>query len=430
MSKHPSPPADSAPLPSIRRNVAAMALVQVSNYLLPLLTVPYVTRVLGLEEYGRVVFAQALMAYCILLVDYGFSWSTARRISAHRHDRALISRTFAATLLAQWLLTLLAAVAVLLVVLGVERLRPDFWLYAAAFSSVLGSALLPLWLLQGLERLQAIAILQVASRLLAAVLVFALVSRPQDAVLLLLINGLATVLGGLAALWWIGRQRMLDWVWPDWQQVVGELREGASLFGSRLSISLYTTLVPLVLGWVAGPVALAQFNLADKLRQAAQSLITPLSQALFPRMTLLVATEDSSAFALLRRSFHLVLLIAGAASLSLWLLADWLIWLMGGTEFAAAAGVLRWMSPLPLLIGLSNLLGVQIMLPKGMNRSFNGVLLLAALSSLLLIWPLSSLYAAPGAALTVLLVEGLVTACMAVILWRCGLLRAHNWVTR
>lgn len=427
MSTEPSASPDAGRPPSLRRNVVALGLVQISNYVLPLVTVPYVTRMLGVEAYGKVAFAQVLMAYLILLVDYGFSWSTSRKIAAHRSDRGFISRTFVATFVAQWSLLLAAAALGLVVVLSLERLRIDLWLYVAAFTSVIGTALFPIWFLQGLERLQAVAALQVISRLLAVIPIFFFVKEPEDAVWVLIIGGAGAMLGGIGALWWMQHERLIDWVWPGWRAVGGELREGAGLFGSRISISLYTTLVPLVLGWVAGPMALAYFNLADKLRRAAQSLITPLSQALFPRMSHLVATQDASAFALIKRSFYAVLLIAGSASLGLWLLADWIVWLMGGDDFKAAATVLRWLAPVPLIIGLSNLLGVQIMLPKQMNRAFNGVLALAAVASLLIIWPLSERYAASGAAATILIVEAAVTVVMAFVLWRHGLLNRTNW---
>lgn len=413
--------------PSLRRNVVALGLVQVSSYVLPLATVPYVTRMLGVEAYGKVAFAQVLAAFLILLVDYGFSWSTSRKIAAHRFDRYYISHTFAATFVAQWSLLLAAAALGLLAVLFFERLRIDLWLYVAAFTSVIGTALFPIWFLQGLERLQAVAALQVTSRLLAVIPIFFFVKGPDDSVWVLIIGGAGTMLGGIGALLWIQRERLIDWVWPSWRAVGGELYEGASLFGSRVSISLYTALVPLVLGFVAGPVALAYFNLADKLRRAAQSLITPLSQALFPRMSHLVAAQDGSAFALIRRSFYAVLLIAGSASLGLWLLADWIVWMMGGDNFKAAATVLRWLAPVPLIIGLSNLLGVQIMLPMQMNRVFNGAIAVAAVVSLLIIWPLSERYAASGAAVTILIVESVVTVLMAFVLWRRGLLNRTNW---
>ncbi len=84
-------PPQAEKTPRLRDNIMALGVVQLSNYAIPLITLPYLTRVLGPEAYGKVAFAQVLMAYFILLTDYGFSWSATRKISAHRAERAYIS---------------------------------------------------------------------------------------------------------------------------------------------------------------------------------------------------------------------------------------------------------------------------------------------------------------------------------------------------
>jgi len=413
--------------PRLLNNIAALGLVQISNYIIPLIALPYLTRVLGAEAFGKVVFAQVVMSYFVLLVDYGFSWSATRQVSAQRADRDTLSRIFAATWAAQWLLVILSALIVAAAVFLIERLRSDAPLYAAAFSTVIGTALFPIWFLQGLERLQVVAALQLLTRVLALLPIFFFILQPSDAVWVLLIQGSGTVLGGILALFWMRRESLISWRVPSWRDTLGALREGGALFGSRVAISLYTTLVPLVLGWVAGPVALAHFSLADKLRSAAQSLLAPLSQALFPRMSHLVHYNGQAAYTLIKRSGFGVLIVAGTASAALWVLAGWLVLLLGGSEFSPAADVLRWLAPLPLVIGLSNILGVQIMLPHGLKRPFNAVLLSAAVVSLALIGPMASYFQAVGAAQTMLAVEAWVTAAMATFLWQRGYFSSSRW---
>lgn len=411
-----------APTPRLRNNIASLGMVQVANYAIPLVTLPYLTRVLGPMAYGQVAFAQVLMVYFVLLTDYGFSWSATRKIAAHRDDRAYISRVFIGTWTAQWLLVVVAASLATLAVLYVDRLRPDASLYALAFTAVVGNALFPIWFLQGLERLQAVAAIQVTSRLVALLPIFALVKAPSDAGFVLAINGGAAVLSGLLSIGWIRYQHLADWHWPGWPAVMHELHDGRALFGSRVVISFYTTLVPLALGWIAGPVALANFSLADKLRTAAQALLSPLSQALFPRMTHLFATDKSAAFHLLKRSLLAVLVIAGSASALLWIFAEPLAVLLGGEAFRPASAALRWLALLPLLIGLSNVFGVQVMLPNSMNRPFNIILAAAGGLSILLIWPLIQQMQAVGAAQTMLIVELFVTGSMALLLYKRGYL--------
>lgn len=258
----------------LRINIAAMGVVQISNYVIPLITLPYLTRVLGAESFGRVTFAQVIMSYFVLLVDFGFSWSATRNVAANRNNPKEISRIFAATWAAQWFLVLIAALAAFVLVALIDRLRPDASLYAAGFITVIATALFPVWFLQGVERLQVVAILQLITRGLGVLPIFLIVQQPNDAIWVLIIQGGFAMMAGVLSLWWMRRQAMVEWCRPSWREVRSALLEGGALFGSRVSISLYTALVPLVLGWVAGPVALAHFNLADKLRSAAQSLLT------------------------------------------------------------------------------------------------------------------------------------------------------------
>ena len=413
--------------PDLRGNVVALGIFQASNYLIPLILLPYLTRVLGAEAFGKVIFAQALMAYMLLIIDYGFSWSATREISVARNNPKELSRIFMSTWMAQWLLFAMVGVALILLLLFVERLRLDAPLYAAAMLSVLGGLLLPLWFFQGLEHFKAVAVFQILIRFLAIVPIFVFVTVPEHAVRVLLAQGCMSVIGGLAALYWIKNHRLVDWHIPEAKDIRSSLNRGASLFGSRLSISFYTNLIPLVLGWVAGPVALAFFSVADKLRVAGQSLMGPLSQALYPRISHLVNEDKQAAFALIKTSALVTLILAGSASAILWLLADVLIILIAGDSFKQAVEILRWLAALPLIIGFSNLLGVQIMLAKSMSKPFNTILGVAAGLSVVLVWPLSYLFAGVGAAATLLIVEFFVTLCMSAYLWKKGYLANHLW---
>lgn len=398
--------------PRLRYNIIALGLVQAANYVIPLVTLPYLTRVLGIEAYGQVAFAQVLMAYFILFTDFGFAWSATRHIAAHRQDKTHLSRVFINTWTAQWLLLCAAAMAASLIIPFVGNLNEHSRLYAAAFTLVIGSACFPAWLLQGLERLREVAFIQITTRLLGLIPLFFLVKSAEDTVKVMLIQGGSVIAGGLMCVYWIHQKKLVDWHKPSWKQTAQALKDGMPMFGSRLSISLYTTLVPLVLGSVAGSTAVGYFSIADKLRSAAQSMLSPITQALYPRMSHLFSKDPKMAQSLLKRSGMLVCGVAGSASFALWLLSDWLIWLLAGDGYAPAAQVLRWLALLPLVVGMSNLMGVQYMLPKQMNKAFNAILALASIFSLSIVYILINANSANGAAQTLLAVECFVTLSM------------------
>ena len=410
--------------PKLRHNIAALGIMQIANYLIPMATIPYLTRVLGVESFGKMVFVQAVMAYLILLVEFGFSWSTTREIAANRGNRKLISAIFASTWAAQWLLALIASLCITLLVITIPSFKIDASLYAAGMLLVFGSVLFPLWLLQGLERMREVAVIQVVSRLVFLPFIFIFVNSSNDLLLLMLLFGMGPIFAGVVSLFWIRSQRFVDFQRPMLSQIFKVLHESRMLFLSKATISSYTTLIPLILGIVAGPAALAYFSLADRLRSAAQSGLSPISQALFPRMSHLYKTDQLAAGKLLRRSTLAIVCISGGLSLILWLFAETIIFILGGAAFSSSVTILKWLAILPLIVSLSNIFGVQIMLPNQLNRSFNFILVGAGVISLGCIWPFAKYNGGVGASQTILITELFVTLAMGAYLWKKNYLSA------
>lgn len=405
-------------LPRLRHNIAALGVLQIANFLIPLVTLPYLTRTLGVEAFGKVAFVQVVMAFACLFVDYGFSWSATREISAIRHDRAKVAALFSSNWAAQWLIATLTIVILSIGLTFNATLQSDAALFLAGFLNLIGAVLFPLWLLQGLERMREVAVIQVVARVALLPLLFVTVNGPDDALFAVLIQAGGICLAGLISLFWIAANSVIDFRYPRSHDVKDALLRGGKVFLSRLVISLYTTLVPLVLGAVAGVSALSFFNLADKARGAAQAILSPLSQALYPRMSHLFHHDRGAAIRLLKQSGLIALSGAAALSLTLWIGADLIIQLLGGEGYAEAVDVLCWLSPVPFFIAVSNLFGVQVLMANGKTRLINFTASLVGLSVLTLVYPLTTTYAAQGAAALVLAAEITVACVYAVAVFK------------
>ena len=110
-------------IPSLRRNIAAMTIVQAMSYILPLVTLPYLTRTLGLEAFGQIIFVQLILQYFILITDWGFLWSATKEIALVRHQPEVLSKLFISTWLAQWLLLLMSAIMLFILVVIIPALH-------------------------------------------------------------------------------------------------------------------------------------------------------------------------------------------------------------------------------------------------------------------------------------------------------------------
>lgn len=401
------------PAPSrLLQNIGALALVKALSYIIPLVTLPYLTRVLGPAEWGRVAWMQVILGYLSLLTDWGFSWSGTRKIAALREEPAALSEAFLAGWAVQWGLCALAVCTLL----GLALYAPffsDFREFAPYGACViLSGVLFPVWLLAGLEKMREIALAQLLIRATAVPLIFVLVDTPEDGRFVIAASGATGILGGLASLLWIHRHLGLQWRWPQRRMVCEEFLESGSIFVSRAWIAIYTSLTPTILGVMTSAEAVGQFMLASKTHSAAQALLIPISQALFPRMSYLFATDRDEACTLLRRSGSVILVITFATSVTLFAFAREIISLVSGDSFDHAAEILRWLSPLPFVVGVSNIIGVQFMLPNNMTQAFNRILASAGIISLVIIWPLIHFRHAAGAAISTLLAECFVTVAM------------------
>ena len=401
---------------SLFQSISAIGLIQIANNI-QLVLIPYLSRVFGPEILGQVTFAQLLATYCILFIDYGFSWSATKRISIHRHDLREISKIFWSVWAAQLFLLIVVMLIGFAVSLILELKISALVFYASAFLMVVGNLLFPSWLFQGLERLKDVAYLNFLIKLIFLLPVFYFINYKTDAIYLFLINGTASIFVGIFCLYIINKKRLVIFVRPTFVSIFNELGKTFSLFMSKIAITSYTDLIPLVLGSICGDAILGLFTVANKIRTAIQFLYTPILQALFPRASFLFANDIASAKKMNIYSLIFVSSVTFTLGGFLFLFADSIVILIAGKGFEGSVPILKWVSFLPFLIGVSNIFAFQILLPNHMNNSLNLILGLAAFIGICLVFPLTQKNLGVGAAQTMLITEIFVTLSMAAIIF-------------
>lgn len=402
----------------MRRNFGSLLLLQGSNYVIPLLVFPYLARTLGPDHFGQLGFAQAVIGYLVLLTDWGFALSAVQQVAQHRDDRAELSRIFWSTCYARAGLLIASLLFLILLCLLVDKFGRIWPLLFAWWIFVVGSALTPAWFLQGIEALSASSRISIFAKVLTLPAIFLLVKGPQDVWLAALVQGIALIIGAVLSLYLIWRMDVVDFFRPTLREAFQRLHEAWELFASTASISLYTTSNAVILGFLTNSLQVGYFNGADKLRSAAQGLINPISQVIYPRVSALMVDSHARAYALLRR----VLLVQGGITLGISLLlyaaAEPIVSLLLGPGFEQSVCVVRVLAPMPFLIGLSNIFGIQIMIPIGMKRVFSQILLASGVINVALAIPLSWQFGATGTAFSVLFTEAIVTIVMIWVLWQ------------
>ena len=401
---------------SILENFISLTFLQVINFLVPLLTIPYLTRVLGVAGYGQVAFIQITISFFVLFVEFGFPWSAVRDVSRLRDDRHRLSEVSIAIMVVQWALLIIsfACLSIFFYLFTVEEEIKNF-LYIG-FGMVVGGALFPIWLFSGLELMRQMAIIQFISKIILLVPIFIFVKTSDDIDNYLLILSMGSVLAGVIALYYIYYKKIIKFILPKNSLVLEQVKSGYLIFPSRIAISCYTILVPLMVGLISGPGQLAIYSLADRVRSASLSIFGVASQAIFPRINFYESSNTNSLKKLIKKYTVLSLFSSVIVGILIYLLSEKIIKILGGDNFIEAASVLKYFSALPFFVTVSNILGIQVMIPKFMNKQFNFILIGAAIFGLIISYPLIRIGGADGGAQVVLIVEGLIALIMVIYL--------------
>lgn len=403
---------------SLKRNIVSLATLQVGNYLAPLLTLPWLTRVLGIEGFGRLGFAAAVVSYFILLTEWGFSLGSSRDVAIANSDLQKKSQIFWDVIAARALLMLFGVGALAVLILFVDKINDNAVLLLVLWLGVIASVISPLFYLQGIEKMSKMAIVNLSVRIASVPLVFLFVQGVADIYIAALIQSLSLFLAAALNLYSLLKSSELLWVPPSLGRMMLSLKKAAILFVSSAAISLYTNSSTVILGFVASEAAVGVFVAAYTLIKAALGLMGPVSQALFPRISYLLEHERDRAERLLRRIFALQSLFGLAVSVGVWVVGPVVVPLLFGKAYGEALPVLWILGALPLLIAISNVFGIQIMVPLGHNSAFSAVLVAAGLANVVLVFPLGALWGANGAAVSMVVTEILVTSVMGVFIMK------------
>jgi PST family polysaccharide transporter len=401
-------------------NIGSLTVLQGANYVLPLITLPYLVRVLGPEKFGLLAFAQAFIQYPVVVTDYGFNLSATREVSIHRKDAGKVSEIFCSVGLIKIGLMVASFLVMMTIVAAGSRFRAHWPLYSVTFLTVVGNVMFPVWYFQGMETMKYITVMNLISRLIATFCIFALVHRESDYLLAAGIQSGSFVIGGFLALLSVRRVAPIHFKIPPRRALVAALTDGWHVFVSTAAISLYTASNVFVLGLFTNSTVVGRFSAAERVIRAAHGMYTPVARAIYPHINFLVMDSSEKALAFIRRSLRWMAALSFAASALLFVFSGPIVALALGPEYASSANLLRWMSPLPFLIALSNVFGMQTMLTFGMNKLFCTILVLAGLINVALLVPLVYVQGAQGAAMAVVATETFVTITMGFALLRRG----------
>ena len=394
---------------TVAKNAASLYIIQFAQYILPLITVPYLVRVLEPSGYGLVAFGQSFIAYFTILTDYGFAFSATRKISLEREDILAVSRTASHVWAAKALMAAIGFIMLLMLTSLVPKLHESSALLLILYGSVIGSVLFPTWLFQGMERMVAISGIHLAMQLFILIGVFAFIHRPEDYLIYAKLISTGSILSGLVGVSIAIYMFRIRPVLPSGRGILDTLQEGWVLFLSMASVSLYTVGNAFILGLLASPAAVGYYSAAEKIVKAVLGLTGPITQAAYPRFSRLAFESRASALQWGRRMLFLVGGAGLVLSLMLFIAAPFVIGIILGPQYEPSIAVMRLLAALPFLVAISNVLGVQIAFSFGLERAILYFIFIAGIINIITALILVPNFGANGMAMSVLIAECFVT---------------------
>lgn len=401
----------------VLKNAASLYLLQALNILAPLLALPYLTRTLGLEGFGIVAYAMSLVQIVTFLMEFSFNLVGTRRVSVSVGSSPFeLSQVYSAVMVIKAALGTVAMAALALIVAASPSLRAHWATYLALLPMVAGEFLLPVWLFQGMQRMQYLPAISAVSRTLGLVAMVALVRTSDDLPFAALVQALPYLVSGALAQFIVHRRlgiRFHPILPAAFYRAL--FVEAAHVFGARLAGQVYTRGALVLLGAFASAADVGRFSIAQRVSGLlVATVVTPLSQSIYPYLCR--SWEQNKTLVWLWRR-RILFAAAGGAGIALLVVnasSDSLAVLLTGDSDAELQALLLLFSPAIALTIMNTLLATIAM---AMNRyaQIARVVLIGGAVFLLLGFPMVASHGGSGMAITLFLVEGAVFAgCIAI----------------
>lgn len=389
---------------SVRFNAIMNTILTLSSFIFPLITFPYVSRILQPEGTGAVSFANSIVSYFTMIASLGVPIYGIRACSKVRDDKEELSRTVQEILIINLVLTVFVYVAYIWAVLNVDKMHNESTLYAIMSLNILFNVIGVEWLYKGLEQYSYITVRSIAFKILSIVLMFLMIHQKQDYVL----YGAITVIAGTGSnIFNLINLRKYIYLHPvKYYNFKRHLKPILVFFAMSVATTIYTNLDNVMLGFMTNEIQVGYYDAAVKIKHILVSFVTSLGPVLLPRATYYVENGHMEEFKrIIRKAFHFVWILGIPVMLYFMIMAKESIFLLSGESYAGSIIPMQIITPTVVLIGLSNVLGIQILLPLGKEHLVFISEVAGAVVDLIINAMLIPIWGAAGAAFGTLVAE-------------------------
>lgn len=402
---------------ALASNFGYLMIMQVTGYIFPLLTIPYLARVIGVEGFGKIAFAAAVIVWFQTITDWGFSYTATRDVARNRDSLEKVSEIFSNVLWAKSLLALASFIILFIITELIPYLKENQILLFITFMLVPAKILFADWFFQAMEKMKFITIFDLISKAIFTACIFIFIKEKPDFILQPLFLSLGSILVGSVSFYLIVFRWKVKILSPKWQEIIIIIRNSKDVFINNLLPNLYNSFSIVLLGVWGGGVASGIYDAGRKFVGITHSFMSIFIRVFFPYLSRRI--DKHSIFAKIHLS------IAALGSLILFMAAPYLIKFFFTEEFYEAILVLRVSSISIFLIALSQVYGTNYLIIQGHTKTLRNITFIYSIIGFIISFPLVYKYSYIGANITLVSIQLLIG--FTVMLKALRIQKSLNW---
>ena len=369
----------------LTKNIFSLTIVQIATYVLPLISVPVISRIVGPSKYGNINFAAAFVTYFTLLISYSFDFTATRKIAKNPDNEENRNLVFNEVFYTQCLLFVFSTIIFVILLYTVPELATNKTVIAFSYILCVSTLFTQNWLFQAMQDLSKVALFNLISKLLFTACILLAVRKNDDYIWQPFLIG---VIQSVIAIWsfvWAVRKYKIKMLKISFKMCWKLLVEERIIFFSLVFVNLYTSTNTVILGMYQNAEQVGYYTSAQRLITIAQSVLAmPLAQAFYPYIGKAFGEGREQGLRVSQKLVAFIVAFIGIACLAMFAIGPFLIRAFYGQKFNGAIPAFQIMAIIPLFFSLNNVLGIQIMLNLGMDKQFFKITAYAGILSILL----------------------------------------------
>ena len=354
---------------------------------------PYLARIIGVNGFGKIAFASAVIVWFQTVTDWGFNFSGARDVARNSNDRSKLSEIFSNILWARVLLMIVCFIVLLGLILTIPKFKENREIIFLTFLLIPGNIICPDWFFQGLQKMKLMTVSNVVAKSLFTAAVFIFITSADDYILQPLLVSLGYVFSGCIGIYIITVRWGIKIQKPNLKTIHNTIKSSKDIFFNNLMPNFYNSLSVIILGYFYGSDSNGKLDAGSRFVTIGQQINHIISRAFYP----LLAKEIKY-----HHIFRYVnMIIAFWGSFLLFIFSPWLIDMFFTSSFDGAVSVCRILSLSIFFMALNGTFGTNFLILHGKERILRKITMLSSVIGLISAIPLIYFFNYIGAAITI-----------------------------